>query len=89
MTLGNKTFFLKLLENEGLEPVMGGAEVTEREPPTVSTPEEKRPSLTLEELEAKQGMQITHTVYDTAAIYLLFKATLLQKEIKDHLRCGI
>lgn len=34
---------------------MGGAEMVDKEPPPVSAPEEKRPSLSLEELEAKQG----------------------------------
>lgn len=46
---------LKLLEEEGLEAVMGGVDVVNKEPPPVSAPEEKKPSLTLEELEAKQG----------------------------------
>lgn len=34
---------------------MGGADTADKEPPAVSAPEEKRPTLTLEELEAKQG----------------------------------
>lgn len=46
---------MKLLEEEELEAVMGGAEMVEKEPIPVSAPEEKRPSLSLEELEAKQG----------------------------------
>lgn len=46
---------MKLLEEEGLEAVMGGAELVEKELPPVSAPEDKRPSLSLEELEAKQG----------------------------------
>lgn len=46
---------LKLLEEEGLEAVMGGAEMIDKEPPPVSVPEEKKPTLSLEELEAKQG----------------------------------
>ncbi len=48
-------FIVKLLEEQGLEAVMGGADMAVEEPPPVSAPEEKRPSLTLEELEAKQG----------------------------------
>ena len=48
-------FVLKLLEGEGLEAVIGGTEVVDKEPPPASAPEEKRPALSLEELEAKQG----------------------------------
>ena len=44
-----------MLEEQGLEAVMGGADTADKEPPAVSAPEEKRPTLTLEELEAKQG----------------------------------
>lgn len=47
--------FLKLLEEQGLDSVMGGAEMVEKEPAPASAPEEKRPTLSLEELEAKQG----------------------------------
>lgn len=45
---------MKFLEEQGLAAVMGGAVMAVEEPPA-SAPEEKRPSLTLEELEAKQG----------------------------------
>lgn len=34
---------------------MGEALMMEKDPPLVSVPEEKKPSLSLEELEAKQG----------------------------------
>lgn len=44
-----------MLEEQGLEAVMGGADTADKEPPAVSAPEEKRPTLSLEELEAKQG----------------------------------
>lgn len=44
---------------------MGGAEMVNKEPPPVSAPEEKRPSLTLEELEAKQGNSIQKVVRKT------------------------
>lgn len=54
----NLNVCLKLLEEEGFEAVMGGAELLNKEPPPVSGPEEKRPSLTLEELEAKQGNSV-------------------------------
>lgn len=46
---------LKLLEGDGLEAVIDGAAMVEKEPPAVHAPEEKRPALSLEELEAKQG----------------------------------
>lgn len=45
---------MKLLEEVGMEAVMGGDNTTDREAPPTA-PEEKRPSLTVEELEAKQG----------------------------------
>lgn len=35
--------------------MIGGAEMVDKELPPVSAPEEKRPTLSLEELEAKQG----------------------------------
>lgn len=45
-----------MLESERLQAVEGdGAEVVVKEPPPVSAPEEKRPCLSLQELEAKQG----------------------------------
>ena len=47
--------WLKLLDDAGLEAILGGAEMTVKEPPPISAPEEKKPSLSLEELEAKQG----------------------------------
>lgn len=43
----------KLLGEEGLEALLEGAEMVVRA--VTATPEEKRPTLTLEELEAKQG----------------------------------
>lgn len=45
---------LKLLEEAGIEAVMGGDNMADREAPPTA-PEEKKPSLTVEELEAKQG----------------------------------
>lgn len=50
--------------------MMGGAEMVDKEPVPVSAPEEKRPSLSLEELEAKQG-KIVGT----------FKSTVKRKSI--------
>lgn len=47
--------FLQLLEEEGLDAVLSGAIIIEKEPPPVIGSEEKKPVLTLEELEAKQG----------------------------------
>nr|XP_020465478.1 splicing factor, suppressor of white-apricot homolog [Monopterus albus] len=46
----------KLLEGDGLEAALGGAEIVNKEPPPAIAPEEKRPVLSLEELEAKQGL---------------------------------
>lgn len=43
------------MEEEGLDAVISGAILVEKEPPPVITSEEKKPVLTLEELEAKQG----------------------------------
>lgn len=45
----------KLLGEEGLQALLDGAEMVVREVPAPPAPEEKRPTLTLEELEAKQG----------------------------------
>uniref|UniRef100_A0A674BW17 Splicing factor, suppressor of white-apricot homolog n=1 Tax=Salmo trutta TaxID=8032 RepID=A0A674BW17_SALTR len=45
----------KLLGEEGLEALLDGAEMVVREVPATPAPEEKRPTLTLEELEAKQA----------------------------------
>lgn len=53
--------FLKLLEQQGLEAVIGPDEPTDRDQPPPSAPEEKRPSLSLEELEAKQGNCFLHS----------------------------
>lgn len=53
---------MKFKEDEGLEAVLGGAEMVDKEPLPVSAPEEKRPSLSLEELEAKQGNIIKNTI---------------------------
>ncbi|XP_017266112.1 splicing factor, suppressor of white-apricot homolog [Kryptolebias marmoratus] len=45
----------KLLNEEGLEAVIGEALMIDKDPPLVSAPEEKKPTLSLEELEAKQA----------------------------------
>ncbi|KAM6985089.1 splicing factor, suppressor of white-apricot homolog [Aplochiton taeniatus] len=45
----------KVLAEAGLEAMVGGVEGTAREPPPIPVVEEKRPSLTPEELEAKQA----------------------------------
>uniref|UniRef100_A0A8C8K6K4 Splicing factor, suppressor of white-apricot homolog n=1 Tax=Oncorhynchus tshawytscha TaxID=74940 RepID=A0A8C8K6K4_ONCTS len=45
----------KLLGEEGLEALRDGGEMVVREVPASPAPEEKRPTLTLEELEAKQA----------------------------------
>lgn len=46
------------MEEQGVEAVMGGDDPAVREIPPTSAPEEKRPALSLEELEAKQGNPI-------------------------------
>ncbi|TKS84316.1 Splicing factor, suppressor of white-apricot -like protein [Collichthys lucidus] len=48
----------KLLEEQGLEAVMDGVNMPDKEPPPISVAEEKRPSLSLEELEAKQATSL-------------------------------
>lgn len=45
---------------------MGGAEMIDKEPPPVSVPEEKKPTLSLEELEAKQGKGLKKKKKDNA-----------------------
>lgn len=43
------------MEEQGLDALMVGAVTVEKEPSPAIAPEEKKPTLTLEELEAKQG----------------------------------
>uniref|UniRef100_UPI003AAFE2A7 splicing factor, suppressor of white-apricot homolog isoform X2 n=1 Tax=Centroberyx gerrardi TaxID=166262 RepID=UPI003AAFE2A7 len=70
----------KLLEEEGLEAVMGGAEMIDKEPAPVPAQEEKRPSLTLEELEAKQAKQKLEDRLAAAAREKLAQASKESKE---------
>lgn len=70
----------KLLEERELEAVMGGAEVTDKEPPPTPAPEEKRPSLSLEELEAKQAKQNLGDRLAAAAREKLAQASKESKE---------
>lgn len=49
---------MKLLDDQGLEALLGGAMMADKDPAPVTAPEDKRPSLSLEELEAKQGINI-------------------------------
>ncbi|XP_045922524.1 splicing factor, suppressor of white-apricot homolog isoform X3 [Micropterus dolomieu] len=70
----------KLKEEEGLEAVMGGAEMVDKEPPPTSAPEEKRPSLSLEELEAKQAKQKLEDRLAAAAREKLAQASKESKE---------
>ncbi|XP_029921127.1 splicing factor, suppressor of white-apricot homolog isoform X2 [Myripristis murdjan] len=70
----------KLLEEEGLEAVMGGADMIDKEPPPVPAPEEKRPSLSLEELEAKQAKQKLEDRLAAAAREKLAQASKESKE---------
>lgn len=66
---------MKLLEEEGLEAVLGGAELVNKEPLSLSAPEDKRPSLTLEELEAKQGNSVQE-------VFRTSKANVIKKKEK-------
>ncbi|XP_041825703.1 splicing factor, suppressor of white-apricot homolog isoform X2 [Melanotaenia boesemani] len=68
----------KLLEGEGLEAVIGGAEMIE--PPPAALPEEKRPTLSLEELEAKQAKQKLEDRLAAAAREKLAQASKESKE---------
>ncbi|XP_070845056.1 splicing factor, suppressor of white-apricot homolog [Chaetodon trifascialis] len=70
----------KLLEEQGLEAVMGRPDVADEEPPPVSAPEEKRPSLSLEELEAKQAKQKLEDRLAAAAREKLAQASKESKE---------
>ncbi|XP_019724281.1 splicing factor, suppressor of white-apricot homolog isoform X2 [Hippocampus comes] len=71
----------KLLESERLQAVEGdGAEVVEKEPPPVSAPEEKRPCLSLQELEAKQAKQKLEDRLAAAAREKLAQASKESKE---------
>lgn len=70
----------KLLEEQGLEAVMGGADTADKEPPAVSAPEEKRPTLSLEELEAKQAKQKLEDRLAAAAREKLAQASKESKE---------
>lgn len=70
----------KLLEEQGLDSVMGGAEMVEKEPAPASAPEEKRPTLSLEELEAKQAKQKLEDRLAAAAREKLAQASKESKE---------
>ncbi|KAF0031325.1 hypothetical protein F2P81_015880 [Scophthalmus maximus] len=70
----------KLLEEQGLQALMGGAEMIDKEPPPVSAPEEKRPTLSLEELEAKQAKQKLEDRLAAAAREKLAQASKESKE---------
>ncbi|KAK6305223.1 hypothetical protein J4Q44_G00240030 [Coregonus suidteri] len=68
----------KLLGEECLEALLEGAEIVVREVPV--TPEEKRPTLTLEELEAKQAKQKLEDRLAAAAREKLAQASKESKE---------
>ncbi|XP_061590322.1 splicing factor, suppressor of white-apricot homolog isoform X2 [Cololabis saira] len=70
----------KLLDDEGLEALIGAAEVIEKDPPPVSAPEEKKPTLSLEELEAKQAKQKLEDRLAAAAREKLAQASKESKE---------
>ncbi|XP_054896017.1 splicing factor, suppressor of white-apricot homolog isoform X1 [Poeciliopsis prolifica] len=70
----------KFLEEEGLDAVISGAIMVEKEPPPVITSEEKKPVLTLEELEAKQAKQKLEDRLAAAAREKLAQASKESKE---------
>ncbi|KAM4635202.1 splicing factor, suppressor of white-apricot homolog isoform 2-T2 [Polymixia lowei] len=70
----------KLLEEEGLEAVMGRSEMIDKEPAPIPAPEEKRPTLSLEELEAKQAKQKLEDRLAAAAREKLAQASKESKE---------
>ncbi|XP_030004948.1 splicing factor, suppressor of white-apricot homolog isoform X2 [Sphaeramia orbicularis] len=70
----------KLLEEEGLEAMIGGADIVDKDPLLVSAPEEKKPSLSLEELEAKQAKQKLEDRLAAAAREKLAQASKESKE---------
>ncbi|KAK9532730.1 hypothetical protein VZT92_010103 [Zoarces viviparus] len=70
----------KLLEEQGLAALMGGAEMAVKDPAQVGAPEEKRPSLSLEELEAKQVKQKLEDRLAAAAREKLAQASKESKE---------
>ncbi|XP_068190617.1 splicing factor, suppressor of white-apricot homolog isoform X2 [Antennarius striatus] len=70
----------KLLQEQGLETVMSRYDVTDGEPPPLSVPEEKKPALSLEELEAKQAKQKLEDRLAAAAREKLAQASKESKE---------
>lgn len=70
----------KLLEEEGLDAVLSGAIMIEKEPPPVIGSEEKKPAPTLEELEAKQAKQKLEDRLAAAAREKLAQASKESKE---------
>ncbi|XP_056146543.1 splicing factor, suppressor of white-apricot homolog isoform X2 [Lampris incognitus] len=70
----------KLLEEAGLEAVVGGTEMIDKEPPQLPGAEEKRPTLSLEELEAKQAKQRLEDRLAAAAREKLAQASKESKE---------
>ncbi|XP_062340004.1 splicing factor, suppressor of white-apricot homolog isoform X2 [Osmerus eperlanus] len=70
----------KVLEEAGLEAIMGGAEAILRELAPPPAPEEKRPALTQEELEAKQAKQRLEDRLAAAAREKLAQASKESKE---------
>ncbi|XP_075999457.1 splicing factor, suppressor of white-apricot homolog isoform X2 [Genypterus blacodes] len=69
----------KVLEDDGLAAVLGGADVIDKEP-APAAPEEKKPPLTLEELEAKQAKQKLEDRLAAAAREKLAQASKESKE---------
>uniref|UniRef100_G3Q0D5 Splicing factor, suppressor of white-apricot homolog n=1 Tax=Gasterosteus aculeatus aculeatus TaxID=481459 RepID=G3Q0D5_GASAC len=70
----------KLLDDQGLEALLGGAMMADKDPAPVTAPEDKRPSLSLEELEAKQAKQKLEDRLSAAARDKLAQASKESKE---------
>ncbi|XP_029300208.1 LOW QUALITY PROTEIN: splicing factor, suppressor of white-apricot homolog [Cottoperca gobio] len=70
----------KLLEEQGLKAVMGAAAMVDKDPASAGAPEEKRPSLSLEELGAKQAKQKLEDRLAAAAREKLAQASKESKE---------
>lgn len=70
--------YLKLLEEGGLDALIDGAVIVEKEPVPVIVPEEKKPSLSLEELEAKQGTKDQTSLSNTQGMILIHWVWILR-----------
>ncbi|XP_068609080.1 splicing factor, suppressor of white-apricot homolog [Brachionichthys hirsutus] len=70
----------KLLQEQGFEAVMSRYDAVDSEPPALTAPEEKKPPISLEELEAKQAKQKLEDRLAAAAREKLAQASKESKE---------